>query len=80
MARDPYPRHGPRRLWYRPWEVVCRCGLDAYPCIVVLMMERAEAARRLQEAATARRVQEFNANRRQRLVPTTVVLDTGSAR
>ncbi len=38
--RDKFPRHGPRRRWYRPWKVVCRCGLDAYPCVVVRMLGR----------------------------------------
>lgn len=32
--------HGPRRLWYAPWKVICRCGLGAWPCYVVLMRER----------------------------------------
>jgi hypothetical protein len=31
--------HGPRRLWLRPWKVVCRCGLGAYPCPVVRMRD-----------------------------------------
>jgi hypothetical protein len=33
--RDPYPKHGPRRRWFAPWRVICRCGLAAYPCIVM---------------------------------------------
>lgn len=45
--RDPYPKHGKRRPWYAPWRVICRCGLDAYPCTVVRMQQRqaVEAAR-----------------------------------
>jgi hypothetical protein len=32
--RDPYPVHGPIRRWRKPWVVVCRCGMNAYPCAV----------------------------------------------
>lgn len=35
MRRDPYPIHGRRRRWFAPFTVICRCGLDAYPCAVV---------------------------------------------
>jgi hypothetical protein len=34
MHRDPYPIHGRTRRWFRPFTVICRCGLDAYPCPV----------------------------------------------
>ena len=41
--RDLYPKHGLRRLWYAPWRVVCRCGLEVYPCFVERMVARAAA-------------------------------------
>jgi hypothetical protein len=37
---DHYPKHGPRRRWFAPWRVICRCGLDAYPCIVMKTVHR----------------------------------------
>lgn len=39
--RDPYPVHGKRRHWRAPWRVVCRCGMDAWPCIVERMLSAA---------------------------------------
>jgi hypothetical protein len=46
MSRDPYPKHGPRRRWFAPWRRICRCGLDAYPCVVMrtVYRERVDAA------------------------------------
>jgi len=38
-ARRRHTGHGPRRLWYAPRTVICRCGLRAWPCYVVLMRE-----------------------------------------
>lgn len=38
-ARNHHIEHGPRRLWYAPWKVLCRCGLGASPCYVVLMRQ-----------------------------------------
>lgn len=32
---DPFPRHGRRVTWRHPLSWTCRCGLDAWPCIVV---------------------------------------------
>ena len=32
--------HGPRRLLLRPWRRICRCGLAAWPCPAVVMLER----------------------------------------
>lgn len=40
--RDLYPRHGRRRRWFAPWRVICRCGLEAYPCTVVKMLGRSQ--------------------------------------
>ena len=33
-------QHGKRRLPLRPWLVICRCGLAAWPCPVVRIRER----------------------------------------
>lgn len=33
-----YPVHGRRRRWWVLWTVGCRCGMDAYPCIVEQML------------------------------------------
>ncbi len=33
-------QHGPRRLWLRPWKVVCTCGLGSSPCYAVQMLKR----------------------------------------
>lgn len=38
MARDRYPVHGRRRRLRVLWTVGCRCGMDAYPCIVEQML------------------------------------------
>lgn len=38
--RDLYPRHGRRWTWRHPFRWVCRCGLDAYPCVVARMQQR----------------------------------------
>lgn len=32
-------QHGPRRLWLRPWKVVCTCGLESSPCYAVQMLQ-----------------------------------------
>jgi hypothetical protein len=40
MRRPRQITHGARRLWWRPWEQICRCGLAAWPCPVVVMLER----------------------------------------
>jgi hypothetical protein len=32
---DRYPVHGRRWTWRHPLSWTCRCGLDAWPCIVV---------------------------------------------
>lgn len=50
MTRDPYPQHGRRRTWYAPWRVTCRCGLDAYPCIVLRQQQAATQTRQAAEA------------------------------
>jgi hypothetical protein len=39
--RDLYPQHGPRRRWWWPFSVICRCGLDAWPCPAKRMLDRA---------------------------------------
>jgi hypothetical protein len=39
-ARRRHTRHGPRRLWYAPWAVICRCRIGAWPCYVVVMLDR----------------------------------------
>lgn len=41
--RDPYPRHGRRWTWRRPFGWVCRCGLDCYPCTVLRAQRREQA-------------------------------------
>ncbi len=43
--------HGPRRLWYAPWTVICRCGLRAWPCYVALMRKRQRAAQPVPQPA-----------------------------
>lgn len=50
MSKDLWPKHGPRRRWFAPWQVICRCGLDAYPCIVMktVYRDRLNAARQWQ--------------------------------
>lgn len=35
-----YPDCGPRRRWYAPWRVSCRCGQPVYPCVVEKMRGR----------------------------------------
>lgn len=40
--KDPYPMHGRRRRLRVLWTVGCRCGRDAYPCMIEEML----AARR----------------------------------
>lgn len=37
--KDPYPVHGRRRRWGALWTVGCRCGMNAYPCIVERTVE-----------------------------------------
>lgn len=27
-------QHGPQRLWYAPWRVICRCGYPDADCII----------------------------------------------
>lgn len=50
--------HSPRRLFWRPWRKVCRCGLGAYPCYAVLMLRRQAAMQpRQQETAWVGRSQ-----------------------
>ncbi|WP_213454821.1 hypothetical protein [Rhizomonospora bruguierae] len=31
--------HKPIRRWWAPWRRVCSCGLEGFPCAVVLMRE-----------------------------------------
>jgi hypothetical protein len=31
--------HGGRRRWWCPWSLICRCGMGAWPCPVVTMLE-----------------------------------------
>ena len=45
MGRPRIIEHGPRRPWWALWQKVCRCGLDAWPCPVVRMLERQAAIR-----------------------------------
>lgn len=40
--RDLYPKHGRRWTLRYPFRWVCRCGLEAYPCIVEQTLARAE--------------------------------------
>jgi hypothetical protein len=40
MRRRQIIEHGPRRPWWAPWRLVCRCGLEAYPCPAERMLER----------------------------------------
>ena len=47
--------HSPRRLFWRPWQVVCRCGLGAWPCYAVTMLRRQAEMQPRQEAAGSRR-------------------------
>jgi hypothetical protein len=39
------PGHGPRRPLLAPWRRICRCGLDAWPCHALLMLQRQAANR-----------------------------------
>lgn len=39
-ARRRHTGHGPRRLWYAPWMVTCRCRIGTWPCYAVEMLER----------------------------------------
>lgn len=39
--RDTYPQHGPRRRWWWPFNVICRCGMDVHPCPAKRMLDRA---------------------------------------
>lgn len=39
-------RHGMRRRWWKPWSPICRCGLEAWPCYVVVMLDRQASYRR----------------------------------
>lgn len=36
--RQKHIQHGPRRRWYAPWSVVCRCGLGSSPCYAARML------------------------------------------
>lgn len=45
MRQRTIIEHGPRRLFLRPWQVVCRCGLEGWPCYVVMMLQRQAALR-----------------------------------
>jgi hypothetical protein len=40
LKRSESLSHGRRRRWWRPWSCLCRCGMGAWPCPVVLMLER----------------------------------------
>jgi hypothetical protein len=53
--RDRYPKHGPRRPWYAPWRLWCRCGLEGYPCAVVRMQQRQRQERAARVAAALER-------------------------
>lgn len=58
MAPGLHITHGPRRRWWRPWQRICRCGIGAWPCPVVTMLERharAVPATRRNEVARVRR-------------------------
>jgi len=39
-ARRRHTKHGPRRHWYAPWTVTCRCGIGAWPCYAVQLRDR----------------------------------------
>ena len=39
-AQRRHTGHGPRRRWHAPRTVICRCGLGAWPCYVILMRDR----------------------------------------
>lgn len=45
--RHPYPVHGRRWTWRAPFGWTCRCGLDAYPCVVERMLAQAQPRLRL---------------------------------
>ena len=32
MHQARHITHGPRRRWLWPWQVICQCGLGAWPC------------------------------------------------
>lgn len=40
--RSTYRGHGRRWTWRAPFHFICLCGLDAYPCHVERMLDRAE--------------------------------------
>jgi len=52
-------QHSPRRLWYAPWRVVCRCHMGDYPCAAMRMRE---AQARYIDAVVA--AQEWSADER----------------
>lgn len=41
--------HGKSRRWWAPWTFRCRCGIDWWPCPVVML----NLSRRAQDADTA---------------------------
>lgn len=49
MVRHLEIKHGQRRLLFRPWRVVCRCGDTRYPCDELVELER---QRQLMQAVT----------------------------
>lgn len=38
--KHPYPVHGRRWTWRHPLSWTCRCGLDAWPCVVQRMLDQ----------------------------------------
>lgn len=32
MRPGQHITHGPRGRWLRPWQIICQCGLAAWPC------------------------------------------------
>lgn len=52
MRRPPdHLTHGPRRLVWRPWRRVCRCGFGRWPCYPWLMLRRQARDRETSRAA-----------------------------
>jgi hypothetical protein len=46
VRRERILTHKPRRLLLAPWRSVCACGLGAWPCPALRMLERQAAWRR----------------------------------
>jgi hypothetical protein len=53
--RRRHLRHGQWRRWYLPWTVICRCGLNAWPCPAAVMLEQQAAMQAARRPAQSER-------------------------